>query len=83
MLWFFDRADESLRLETRYDIETSEFVAVVSIPGSQRSERFATLADFRRWLKAFAHVLRLQHWTGRDGPIILPYDWPDERLTWE
>ena len=49
MLWFFDREDESLRLETRYDNDRSEFVAVVRYPdGRERSERFSTLGDFRR-----------------------------------
>ena len=32
MLWFFDREDESLRIETRYDNERSEFVAIVTYP---------------------------------------------------
>ena len=82
MLWFFERADESLRLETRYDNKTSEFLVVVSYPdGRERTEQFATLEDFRRCLQAFEHVLHQQHWTGRNGPIVLPYGWPDERLT--
>lgn len=30
MLWFFDREEESLRLETRYDNDRAEFVATVT-----------------------------------------------------
>jgi hypothetical protein len=53
MLWFFDREDESLRLETRYDNDRSEFVAVVRYPdGRERAERFSTLGDFRKWIGA-------------------------------
>lgn len=41
MLWFFERDDEFLKLETRYDNDTSEFVVIVRYPdGHQRSERF-------------------------------------------
>ena len=82
MLWFFDREDESLRLETRYDNESSQFVAVVSYPdGSERTERFGTLEGLRRWLEAFDQILREQHWAGRSGPVILPYGWPNKRLS--
>jgi hypothetical protein len=82
MLWFFDRADESLRLETRYDNDTSEFVVVVSYAdGSQLAERFSALEDFRSWLVAFERILQEQQWTGRTGPVILPYGWPNKRLT--
>jgi hypothetical protein len=45
----FDREQESLRVETRYDNARSEFLVVVGYPdGSERTERFATLEDFRR-----------------------------------
>jgi hypothetical protein len=32
MLWWFGRNEESLQLETRYDNETAEFVAIVRHP---------------------------------------------------
>jgi len=76
MLWFFDRGDECLRVETRHDNDTSEFVATVDYPdGSQRVERFGTVGDFRDWLIAFERLLREERWTGRSGPIVLPYGW--------
>lgn len=81
MLWFFDREDESLRLETRYDNDRSEFVAIVTYPdGSERTERFLTLDDFGKWLGNFDQLLRERHWAGRGGPIVLPYGWPNKRL---
>ena len=81
MLWFFDREDESLRLETRYDNDRSEFVAVVTYPdGSERTERFSTLDDFRTWIDRFDQVLLEQHWAAREGPVVLPYGWPNKRL---
>jgi hypothetical protein len=82
MLWFFERDDESLKIETRYDNNTSEFVVIVRYPnGQEHSERFTDGDDFRRWLEAFEQTLAAQHWTGRSGPIILPYGWPDKPLT--
>ena len=54
MLWFFDRADESLTLETRYESGTSEFVFIARFPdGRERTERFGDPEAFGIWLKAF------------------------------
>ena len=80
MLWFFDRDDQSLLLETRYDNDRPEFVAVVRYPdGRERVERFSTLGDFRKWIDAFDQRLRQQNWAGRGGPVVLPYGWPNKR----
>ena len=47
MLWFFDRDNESLRLETRYDNETLEFVAVVRYAdGRDLERRFRQRGEF-------------------------------------
>ena len=81
MLWFFERGQKSLRLETRYDNATSEFVVMVRYPdGREQSERFAEGDACRRWLEAFEQNLAVQDWIGRGGPIVLPYGWPDKPL---
>ena len=81
MLWFFDRKDESLRLETRYDNDRSEFIAIVTYPdGSERTERFLMLDEFGKWIGRLDHLLQEQQWAGRGGPIVLPYGWPNKRL---
>jgi hypothetical protein len=78
MLWFFDRDNESLRLETRYDNETLEFVALVRYPdGRDLERRFRDRREFREWLEAFEQALEGKRWLARRGPIILPYGWPD------
>jgi hypothetical protein len=82
MLWFFDREDEALRLETRYDNDTSEFVAVVHYPDGQvHQKRFTDSNEFRAWLETFERNLGVQHWVARSGPLILPYGWPDKPLS--
>jgi len=43
--------------------------------------RFSEIEEFRSWLTAFERNLEAQHWMNRSGPIILPYGWPDKRLT--
>jgi hypothetical protein len=80
-LWFFDRDNESLRLETRYDNDTHEFVAVVHYPdGQELHRRFKEGDAFRVWLQAFERALGVKRWRGRGGPIVLPYGWPNQPL---
>ena len=83
MLWFFERDDETLRLETRYDNDMSEFVVIVRYPdGHQRTERFSDLDEFGEWIEAFEGNLEHQRWTRPShGPIILPDGWPKKRLS--
>ena len=83
MLWFFERHDESLTLETRYDNSASEFVAIVRYPdGREQTERFTDAERFRSWLVTFEGNLEGQQWTRHgDGPVLLPDGWPDKRLT--
>ena len=79
MVWFFERDDESLRLATRYDNDSAEFVVVVRYPdGHEHSERFANADALRRWLEAFEQNLGVLRWVGRSWPVVLPYGWPDK-----
>lgn len=81
MLWFFERDDESLRLETRYDNDTSEFVVIVRHPdGREETERFSDGNEYRAWLDTFERSLEHQHWTRPGGPVIMPDGWPNKRL---
>jgi hypothetical protein len=43
MVWYYKREQASLSVETRYDNETAEYVAIVVRPdGHQQTERFLT-----------------------------------------
>lgn len=79
MVWFYKRDRVSLSLETRYDNETSEYVAVVIHPdGRRETERFDRGELFRVWLQAFEERLAHDRWAP-DGPAhILPDGWPDK-----
>lgn len=81
MLWCFEREKETLRLETRYDNDTSEFVAIIHYSdGREETKRFTQMDEFRSWLVAFERELEEQHWTSQGAPIFLPDGWPNERL---
>ncbi len=81
-MWFFERDDQSLHLETRYDNDTGEFVAIVYWPdGTEKTERFTELAAYRTRLIALERQLEDERWARKGGPVILPDGWPDRRLT--
>ena len=79
MLWFYKRDRASLRLETRYDNQTKEYVAVVFHPDGRRdTERFDRREAFSHWLRGFETRLQEEHWKS-DGPAhVLPDGWPDK-----
>jgi hypothetical protein len=80
MLWLFERDDDSVQLETRYDNETSEYIAEVTYPDGRREiERFSDRERFRQWLEGWETALEAEHWTRRGAPIILPTGWPARR----
>jgi hypothetical protein len=78
MVWFFDRGTDVLTLETRYDNEAAEYVAIVRDPtGQPRTVRFKDAVEFRTWLLEFENGLEDQQWRIRPGgPTILPDGWP-------
>ena len=80
MIWFFEREQKSICLETRYDNDAAEYVAIVTYPdGRQETERFVDVEPYRRWLKVWEKMLSAQHWTRRGPPIVLPDGWPHRR----
>ena len=79
MVWFYTRDRASLSVETCYDNETAEYVAVVVRPdGRQQTERFLTREAFREGLMALEQQLQHEEWIP-DGPAhVLPDGWPDK-----
>jgi hypothetical protein len=79
MVWFYKRDSASLSLETRYDNETSEYVAIVVHPdGRRQTERFDRRETFAAWLKEFEERLANDRWSA-DGPAhVLSDGWPDK-----
>jgi hypothetical protein len=64
MLWFYERDTIVLRLETRYDNATAEYVALLHHPdGRQELQRFNKPEAFRQWLVALDQTLAADQWT--------------------
>ena len=79
MLWFYERDTIVLRLETRYDSKTAEYVALLHHPdGRQELQRFRKLEPFRQWLVALEQTLAADRWTQKRSLDILPDGWPDK-----
>jgi hypothetical protein len=80
MLWFFERNEEQVKLETRFDNDAQEYVAILRWPdGREQEERSSTAAAFRSRLLELERQLEIDRWR-RTGPmIVLPDGWPDKR----
>ena len=71
MLWHFDRDGERVRLETRFDSKTNEFVlAIVWCGQPERIERYADAGGFSRRLHVLERQLALERWRQVDNPQI-------------
>jgi hypothetical protein len=76
MIWFFERGNKSLRVETRDDKATAEYVLVVPRPdGGQQIERFKETVAFRKRLEALETQLAAEHWTAVAPPVFLKDGW--------
>ena len=77
MLWIYARGDQSLRLETRFDNETEEFVLIIDPEdGSQwQIERFKDPVLFRQRLVALENELESAKWQLDGPPMLLRDGW--------
>jgi hypothetical protein len=76
MIWFFARGSQSLRVETRYDNVTAEFLLVVPRQdGVGEIERFRDADAFRTRLEALQEQLQADHWTAVGQPVLLKDGW--------
>jgi hypothetical protein len=82
LLWFFDRHNQHLHVETRYDNATSEYVLMLRWPdGREDIERFLDREAYRQRLLALESRLETEQWVRHGPPIIVPDGWPDRRPT--
>jgi hypothetical protein len=82
MLWFYTRDRDSLSLETRYDNQTLEYLAILKYHGGpQETQRFQSAHAFRDWLVSFDQRLVAERWAQQGAPQILPDGWPHKTPT--
>lgn len=80
VLWFYSRDRLIVKIETRCDNRTAEYVLVVHWSADHRpEERFATATLFRKRLLKLETQLDAEGWRKDRPPIILPNGWPDIR----
>ena len=76
MIWLFERGDEVLRLETRIDNASGEYVLVSTwADGPPKIERFHDHALYETRLRTLEGQLAADHWTQVGSPTILSDGW--------
>jgi hypothetical protein len=76
MIWIYQRNNEVLRLETRFDNATGEYVLIQHRPeGAQDVERFLTEDDFRARLTKLSAALEEAKWNSQGPPLFLNDGW--------
>ena len=76
MVWFYRNTDGELRIETRFNETTGEYVLDLAWPGRPpATERFDNEDAFRARTIALEHQLENERWTQVGTPQILPHGW--------
>ena len=76
MIWFFARGNDSVRVETRFDNSSREFVLEVAWADRPvQAERFTDLATFQKRVLAVEARLEAESWAQVGSPEILPHGW--------
>ena len=76
MVWFYSRANDALRIETRFEEATNEYVLDVTWPGRPtETERFRDVEAFRARVLVLEARLDAERWKQVGGPQILPHGW--------
>lgn len=76
MIWLYERGPDVLRIETRFDNDSSQFELIWHrSDGTTDIERFAAEADFRARLETVEASLRSEQWNITGAPQILTDGW--------
>jgi hypothetical protein len=77
MIWLFERGDEVVRLETRIDSITKEYVIAIAWHGRpDEIERYPDVSSFRTRIVELERQLTSEHWCQTPGsPTLLAEVW--------
>lgn len=76
MIWFFARGNEAVRVETRFDNASREYVLQIDWASRPLEiERFRDHAAFEARVATVEARLRKEAWAQVGGPEILPDGW--------
>jgi hypothetical protein len=80
MLWFFERSDKQIEVETRFDNKTLEYVVIVRRPDEEeKASRFKDSESLRLGLAELTQELEADDWLTSGPPVILPDGWPNKQ----
>jgi len=66
MLWIYERSNQTLRIETRYDNATKEYVLITRrVDGTEQVERFLDGPSFQARLASLERQLDAEQWQNR------------------
>lgn len=81
MIWLYERGMETLRVETRFNNDSSQFELIWHRPdGTTESEQFATEGEFRQRLESIEVSLKTDQWNINGSPQVLANGWKDAAL---
>ena len=76
VVWFFQRAGSELRVVTRFDRSSEEYVVEIEWPdGERRTERFADVEAFDIRIRQLHMELVDGRWRQQGAPALLPDGW--------
>jgi hypothetical protein len=82
MVWFFERDNEQIEVETRFDNTAREYVVIVRRAEQQdQVTRFRDADSLRTRLVKLTRELEQEDWLTAGPPVILPDGWPDKPPT--
>jgi hypothetical protein len=76
MVWFFARGNDSVRVETRFDNSSAEYVLEIAWANRPvETERFKDQTAFQQRVTAIEARLEAESWAQIGNPEILPHGW--------
>jgi len=76
MVWFFARGNDSVRVETRFDNTSREYVLEVAWADRPvETERFSDVTAFQARVVDIESKLEAESWAQVGNPEILPHGW--------
>jgi hypothetical protein len=76
VIWFFEKNGQAVRLETRFDNASQEYVIVIDwADRPSETERFGDYGRFHSRIVALEQRLTLEKWTQDGSPTILSDGW--------
>lgn len=79
MIWLYEKDDDAIRLETRYDNDQQQYVLTVHRSSGSETERYERLEDFRQRLLGLEKQLADERWNRSGAPVFDPDGWPKGR----